>query len=132
MLTSIVLALLLVFCVFVLFAQFTFHSLNFNHGFKTTMARDVGPKLDECLIEDNDSRNKIAVITVDGIISSHPDDGTGYMSDPVQRFPCDIVAELEFEGRSGLVLKANVKNRAGGSACGGLPVLVNMDLSSAK
>ena len=77
MITSIVLALLLVFCVFVMFAQFTFHSLNFNHGFKTTTARDVGPKLEECLIEDNDSRNKIAVITVDGIISSHMDDGQG-------------------------------------------------------
>ena len=78
MVTSIVLAMLLVFCVLVMFAQFTFHSLNFNHGFKTTTARDVGPKLDECLVEDNDSRNKIAVITVDGIISSHLDNGTGH------------------------------------------------------
>lgn len=75
--TSIVLALLLVVCVFVIFAELTFHSINFNHNFKTTTARMVGPKLDEWLIEDNDSRNKIAVITVDGIISSQGN-GQGY------------------------------------------------------
>ncbi len=77
MITSIILAMLLAVCGFVIFAQFTFHSLNFNHSFKTAPARVVGPKLDECLIEDNDSHNKIAVITVNGIISGHSDDGQG-------------------------------------------------------
>jgi protease-4 len=51
--------------------------LSFDHGFKNATAREVGPKLDECILEDNDSRNKIAVITVDGIISSHVGSGAG-------------------------------------------------------
>ena len=77
MVTSIILALLLLLCMLALGVQSAFHSVNFNHGFKTTTARNVGPKLDECVIEDNDSHNKIAVITVNGIITSHTDDGQG-------------------------------------------------------
>ena len=76
--TSIVLALLLLLAFFVICAQFTVNSFSLNHSFKTATARTVGPKLEECLVEDNDSRNKIAVITVDGIISGHAGDGSGY------------------------------------------------------
>ncbi len=76
--TSVVLACLLILCVLVICAQFTFRGLNLNHGLRSSTAREVGPKLDECVIEDNDSRNKIAVITVDGIITSHGDDGMGH------------------------------------------------------
>jgi protease-4 len=71
MITSIILALLLGCAGLVIIGQSVSRSLSFNHGFKNTTARDVGPKLDECILEDNDSRNKIAVITVDGIITSH-------------------------------------------------------------
>ena len=78
MITSIVLALLLVFCGLALLGQFAIHSLNFSRNFKTTTARVVGPKLDEALIEDNNSRDKIAVITVDGIITSHGAGETGH------------------------------------------------------
>jgi protease-4 len=46
-------------------------------GFRTTSTRDVGPRLDECVLEDNDSRRKIAVITVDGIITDHTADRSG-------------------------------------------------------
>jgi protease-4 len=45
-------------------------------GFRTT-TRDVGPRLDECVLEDNDSRRKIAVVTVDGIITDHTVDRSG-------------------------------------------------------
>ena len=41
------------------------------------IARDIGPKLEECLLKDNDARNKIAVIEVDGIITSHEADPAG-------------------------------------------------------
>jgi len=46
-------------------------------GFRTSTYRDVGPRLDECLVQDNDSRRKIAVVTVDGIITSHDADQGG-------------------------------------------------------
>lgn len=41
-------------------------------------SRTAGPKLDEVLLQDNDSPNKIAVIRVNGIISSSEIDQTGY------------------------------------------------------
>src|SRR6267143_7194233 len=40
--------------------------------------RNVGPKLEEVLIEDNDAYNKIAVIEVKGIITSSVMDQGGY------------------------------------------------------
>ena len=49
----------------------------FNRNFNTRSARAVGPRLDECLLEDNGAHNKIAVITVDGIITSHSVDPAG-------------------------------------------------------
>ena len=49
----------------------------FNHNFNSRSARAVGPRLDECLLEDNGAHNKIAVITVDGIITSHSVDPAG-------------------------------------------------------
>jgi protease-4 len=52
-------------------------SSSFNRGFKTSTARQVGPRLDEVTLEDNDSKYKIAVVTVDGIITSHTADPAG-------------------------------------------------------
>ncbi len=83
MITSIILSLLLVFCVLIIFAQFVLRSLSsgmgsgLRSGFRTSSMRDVGPRLDECLIEDNGARRKIAVITVDGIITSQAEDPAG-------------------------------------------------------
>ena len=77
MVTAIILAVLLGFAGLIIMAQFVAHSFGFNHSLKTVGAREVGPKLEECLLEDNDSQNKIAVITVDGIISGHVDDESG-------------------------------------------------------
>lgn len=75
--TSIILAVLLGFAGLIIIGQVAVHSLGFNHNFKTASAREVGPKLEECILEDNDSQNKIAVITVDGIISGHEFDDSG-------------------------------------------------------
>jgi protease-4 len=52
-------------------------SSGLRSGFRTTASRDVGPRLDECLLEDNDSPRKIAVVTVDGIITDHTVDRSG-------------------------------------------------------
>src|SRR5665647_616596 len=71
MIAAIILSVLLVFSAFIILAQFVSHTLSFSQGFQTTTARQVGPKLDEGIIEYNGSRNKIAVITVDGLITSH-------------------------------------------------------------
>jgi protease-4 len=55
------------------------HSLGggFNRGYKNSLAREAGPRLDEVLLKDNESKNKIAVVTVDGIITSHTADQAG-------------------------------------------------------
>ena len=40
--------------------------------------RPAGPKLEEAVLEDNDAGNKIAVVDIDGIITSRGDDQNGY------------------------------------------------------
>lgn len=82
MITSIILSVMLAVCVLIIFAQFVSRALSFgggfNRGFRTTASnRDLGPKLDEFLVEDHDSRRKIAVVTVDGIITDHSVDKAG-------------------------------------------------------
>ena len=83
MITSIILTVLLVFCVLVIFAQFVSRAFSsglnpgLRSGFRTAYTREVGPRLEECLLKDNDARNKIAVITVDGIITAHDPDPAG-------------------------------------------------------
>jgi len=71
MIAAIILIVLLAFSLLGNFTQIAVRALSFSQGFQTTTARQVGPKLDEGIIEDNGSHNKIAVITVDGLITSH-------------------------------------------------------------
>ena len=80
MIAAIVLAVVLAFSLFGNLTQLLvntfslkapFHSEAFGSG------RDSGPKLEEVRLENNHSDNKIAVITVDGIITSHEFDGGG-------------------------------------------------------
>jgi len=77
MIFAIILLVLLFISLFGNLTQFVSRMLSFNNGFKPSMARDIGPKLEECILEDNDARNKIAVIEVDGIITSHEADPAG-------------------------------------------------------
>jgi len=65
----------------------------FNRGFKTSGAREIGPKLDEYLLEDNDARNKIAVVTVDGIISGQTADQSGNSMVDVIRAQLDLARD---------------------------------------
>jgi protease-4 len=77
MIFAIILLVLLCISLFGNLTQFVSRMLTFNNGFRPSMARDIGPKLEECVLEDNDARNKIAVIEVDGIITSHEADPAG-------------------------------------------------------
>jgi protease-4 len=77
MIFAIILLVLLFISLFGNLTQFVSRMLTFNNGFRPSMARDIGPKLEECVLEDNDARNKIAVIEVDGIITSHEADPAG-------------------------------------------------------
>lgn len=77
MIFAIILLVLLLISVFGNLTQFVSRMLSFNSGFRTTISRDISPKLEECVLEDNDARNKIAVVEVDGIITSHDVDPAG-------------------------------------------------------
>jgi len=80
MIFAIILLILLFISVFGNFAQLISRAFTpgFNRGgFRTGLSREVGPKLEECLIKDNDARYKIAVITVDGIITDSAQDQAG-------------------------------------------------------
>ena len=80
MIAALILTLLLALSLFGNLTQFVANALSFKHGLRTEAfgsTRDVGPKLDECMLENNHSVNKIAVITVDGIITSHDRDEAG-------------------------------------------------------
>jgi protease IV len=77
MIAAIILIVLLGFSLFGNFTQFVSRAFRFNDGFKNISSREVGPKLDECVLENNDSHNKIAVVTVDGIITDHTADQAG-------------------------------------------------------
>ena len=81
MITAIILTLLLLLSVFGNLTQLLASALSpFKHSLRSEAfgsVRDLGPKLDECMLENNHSANKIAVITVDGIIASHGRDEAG-------------------------------------------------------
>jgi protease IV len=77
MIVAIILCVLLFISLFGNFAQLVSRVMNFNSGFRTAASRDVGPRLDEYVLEDNDSDRKIAVVTVDGIITDHSIDRAG-------------------------------------------------------
>jgi protease IV len=77
MIFAIILLVLLFVSLFGNLTQFVARVLPFNNGFTTSGARDLSPKLEECLLKDNDARYKIAVVEVDGIITSQTTDPSG-------------------------------------------------------
>jgi len=79
MVFAIILLVLLLFSVFGNFAQAISHVLSFNHfndNFSTVTA-EAGPRLEEVMLKDNDSRYKIAVIPLEGIITGSEVDQAG-------------------------------------------------------
>jgi protease-4 len=80
MIFAIILLVLLFISLFGNFTQFISRAFGsgFSRGsFRTSMGREVGPRLEECVLKDNDVRSKIAVVTVDGIITDNARDQAG-------------------------------------------------------
>jgi protease-4 len=77
MIFAIILLVLLLVSLFGNFTQLIFNLLPFNRNFAPSITREVGPRLEECLLKDNDADDKIAVIRVDGIITSSLADQAG-------------------------------------------------------
>jgi protease-4 len=97
MIVAIILIVLLAFSLLGNFTQAVSHALNFNSGFNRSFkggnARQVGPRLDEYILEDNDARNKIAVVTVDGIITGSTADQAGNNMVDVIKAQLDCAAD---------------------------------------
>ncbi len=77
MIFAIILLVLLLISLFGNFAQLVSQALTFKGGLGNGISREEGPSLDECLLKDNDASSKIAVISVDGIISGQTVDQAG-------------------------------------------------------
>lgn len=80
MIAAIILLVLLMLSLFGNVTQLVTSVFSFGSGMRGDAfgsAKDIGPKLEECVLENNKSADKIAVITVDGIITSHDYDQAG-------------------------------------------------------
>ena len=77
MIAAIILAVVLAVSLLVNFALAVSRALNFNDAFRSGMTREIGPRLDECILEDNGALAKVAVIPIDGIITEHEADQAG-------------------------------------------------------
>ena len=87
MIAAIILSVFLAFSLFGNLTQLFTSAFSLQHGMRSEAfrtAREVGPKLDECLLENNHSQNKIAVITVDGVITSRDADNQSTMVEVIQ------------------------------------------------
>src|SRR5207248_963615 len=97
MIFAVILLVLLAFSLLGNFAQAIAHAINlrggFDRSFKPRALREAGPRLDEVMLKDNDANNKIAVITVDGIITSHQVDQGGNSMLDIIRAQLDRAAE---------------------------------------
>ncbi len=76
MICAIIVIVLLCFSLFLNFAQSVYHNMHLGSNFAQP-ARDAGPQLEEVMLKDNNASDKIAVVTVDGIITSHTTDDSG-------------------------------------------------------
>lgn len=78
MIFAIILLVLLLISLLGNFTQLASQTLNFKGGLGSGVSHEAGPYLDEYVLKDNDADNKIAVMTVDGIISGSTVDQGGY------------------------------------------------------
>jgi protease-4 len=77
MIFAIILLVLLLISLLGNFTQLVSQALSFKGGLGNRISRETGPNLDEYVLKDNDAANKIAVITVNGIISGNTVDQAG-------------------------------------------------------
>jgi len=78
MIFAIILLVLLGLSMLVNFSQFAGSVMHVRSGGPVVSARYAGPRLEEAVLEDNSSANKIAVIDVNGIITGSPLNQQGY------------------------------------------------------
>jgi protease IV len=78
MIFAIILLVLLGLSMLVNFSQFAGSVMRVGTGHAVSSARYAGPRLDETILEDNGAANKIAVVEVNGIITSSPLNQQGY------------------------------------------------------
>lgn len=102
MIVAIILIVLLCVSVFGNFAQLFSRAIRFSNNFQPATGI-VGPQLEEAVLKNNDSRNKIAIISVDGLITSHQADEAGNTMVDV------IKAELDAAKKDGSVKAAILK-----------------------
>lgn len=137
MVFSIVLIVLLCFCVFIIFAQMVSHAMNFGGNFTPAAEREAGPQLQEVLLKDNDASDKIAVIPVEGVITSQSsDESDNSMVDIIKaelekakKDPRVKAVILKVDSPGGEVMAADniyraIKKFEGGA--GGKPVICSM------
>jgi protease-4 len=119
-------------------------SVLFNFGQLVTSLADLqphhshsqGPRLEEVVVEDNDAHSKIAVITVDGVISSMPIDGTGYNAVDIIQAQLDraekdhkveaVILKVDSPGGEVLASDEIAKALEDFQATSGKPVIVSM------
>ncbi len=96
MIAAIVLIVLLLLSLFGNLTQFVANTFSLKHGLHTeafNSVHEVGPKLEEYYLENNHAVNKIAVITVDGVISGQDADGAGHSMVDVIRAQLSAASE---------------------------------------
>jgi protease-4 len=80
MIFAVILSVLLFISLFGNFTQLLSRAMSSglgNGSFRSGMTRDVGPRLEECVIEDHNAAGKIAVVRVEGIITDQGIDQAG-------------------------------------------------------
>jgi protease-4 len=105
MIVAIILFVLLGFSWLVIIGQSISHALNFNDGFQGASARQIGPRLDEYVLADNRSHDKIAVVAVDGIITGHMADQSG--NDMVEVIKAELDRAADDDRVKAVILKVD-------------------------
>jgi protease-4 len=77
MITAIILIVVLCLSLLINFTQAVSHAMHVTGNFGATPQNEAGPQLQETMLKDNHSDNKIAVISVNGVITSHDADESG-------------------------------------------------------
>jgi protease IV len=89
MIFAIVLVILLALSMLINVSQFAGSVMHVNGSRSVASARSIGPRLDEAILEDNDASSKIAVVDVNGIITSTPTSQSGFSMVDVIRAQLD-------------------------------------------
>lgn len=106
MIFSIILIVLLCISLFGYFALFVSRAMRAGpYNFQSSNDREIGPQIEEGILKDNDSENKIAVIPVEGIITGHQADQSG--NDMVEVIKAELEAAKKDPDVKAVILKVD-------------------------